>query len=470
MPILKDDIRNNKNIRFNGIKPHEDEQRIANAILNDRIEFKDAPLSRMTGLKTYVTYYQQKAIGKNNYLVNVDTLGTTDPNKILFFKIKGFIILCQGEPSTQLEQKEIGLDISLDGQAKLLPKTIKPMIDDYFIMNIYQKPSLFKVTNVVKSTLEDDSAYEITYQLVEENSEEDKLNEIESKISETFQFVYSHVGTSFRTLFRSDEYEALEKLDEMYRHLGSLFNEFFFDRDKNTYILTYDTHDEKNERPYVSVKESVLGDALTPPSLNMSNSWYNSKMYDRMLVEFITRNRIFDYVDKHIFKITQLRTDVERWYSKTIFYAIENKTNSRIIFKYHLPSPITRVTIATSLNLYGVVSLEPMADKLLDTLDLYPPRLLAYILWEAKEKGVEDYKLNVYEDLLEFICETIGLYVNRREENILFRLLEIYNYLNQFFDLSNSKHHMFYIFPLLAYVIRSTMDRLSDSKFNLNEN
>jgi hypothetical protein len=468
MPVLKTDIRNNYDIRLNGIKPHQVEERIANAILQDRIDLKDTPLSRMTGLKTSVTYYHKKALGSNNYLVNTDTLGTTDVHTNLVFKIKQFIILCMGEISTQVDQKEMALDIIADGQAKILPKTIKPMIGDYFIMNVYNKDTLFKVGNVNKVTLEDDTAYEITYNLVEENPDE-KLRQLESLVDSTFQFVYSHVGTSFRTLFRTDEYIALEKLDTMYRKVSSLFNEYFYDKDKNTYILTYNVLDLKDERPYVLATESTGESVLTPPSLNLSDSWYNSKMYDRMLIEFITRNGLFDYVDRRIFKVNQLRTDIEKWYTRTIFYAIENQSPKRIVFKYLLPSPITRVTIATSLNLYGIVSLEPMAEKLLDTLDLYPPRLISYISWEAKERSINNVILNTYEDMLEFICEIIGLHVNRQEDVILKRLLIIYEYLDDFFDLSHHNNHLFYIFPIFAYVIRHAMNRLSDPSFNLND-
>jgi hypothetical protein len=465
MPILKTDIRSNKDIRSNSIRPYEEEQRIANAILQDKIELKDTPLSRMTGIKTIVTYYQQKASGGNNYLVNTATIGTTDPNNMLFIKVNKFVVLCQGEITAQPETKEISVDFNAEGQLKTLPKTIKPMIGDYFIMNVYNKPCLFKVTNVNKTTLEDDTAYEVYYQLIEENPDE-KLRQLEELVTDTYEFVYSHIGTSFRTLFRTDEYVALEKLDEMYRRIASLFNEYFYDQNKNTYILVYNSLDIKDEKPFVTITESNYGESLTPPSLNNSDSWYNAKMYDRMLVEFITRNKLFDYVDRHIFRVSQLRTDIEKWYSKTIYYAIENQTNNRIVFKYLLPSPVTRVTIATSLNLYGIVSLEPMADKLLDTLDLYPERLMSYILWEAKERSIDDYTLNTYENILEFICETIGLHVNKRYEFILERLLKIHGELDKFYDLSNQRHHMFYIYPILAYVIRCTMDRLSDPVFN----
>jgi hypothetical protein len=468
MPILKNDIRNNTGIRIDGIRPHQAEERIANAILQDRIDLKGTPLSRMTGLKTLVTYYHKKAIGANNYLVNTDTIGTTDVNNNLVIRINNFIILCMGELAAQTDQKEIGADIIADGQAKILPRTIKPMIGDYFLMTVYNKKCLFKITNVNKTTLEDDAAYEITYNLVEENPDE-KLRQLEEVTDSIFEFVYSHVGTNFRTLFRTDEYAALEKLDTMYRRIASLFNEYFYNKDKNTYTLVYNSLDIKDERPYVIAEESYSGDALTPPSLNLSDSWYNSLMYDRMLIEFITRNGLFDYVDRHIFRVNQLRTDIEKWYTKTIFYAIENRTCKRIVFKYLLPSPVTRVTIATSLNLYGVVSLEPMAEKLLDSLDLYPPRLISYILWEAKERSIEDCILNTYEDILEFICETIGLHVNKADEHILKRLLIIYEHIENFYDLSSNKSHLFYIFPILAYVIKCAMNRLSDSSYNINE-
>ena len=51
-------MRDNTRIRQTGnaglIQPQEEEQRIADAVLQDRLEVKNTPLSRMTGLKTTV--------------------------------------------------------------------------------------------------------------------------------------------------------------------------------------------------------------------------------------------------------------------------------------------------------------------------------------------------------------------------------------------------------------------------------
>jgi len=434
---------------------------------------KETPLSRMTGYKTSVTYFKFKSTGGNDYLSSSAGIGTLDPNKLNLIQINEFVILCQGEVSTQTQTAEIGTDIAADGQMKILPRTIKPSPNEYFLMETYGKRCLYRVTNVNKTTMEDDSAYEVTYALYEEKSDE-KLNEILACVTEKYYFVYSHVGTSFRTLFKEDEYKAIEKLDLLHRRIGQLYNEYFYNLDKNTYVLEFNSLVKKTviDVPYsIAVSKSEVqekGTYVQPPKLNGADTWYGSHFYDRMLIEFITRNKMFAAVDRKIFRVTQLRQDIEKWYSGTIFYAVESQTIKRLKFKYLLPSPITRVTVASTLNLYGLVSLEPLADKLGSSIELYPAKLIPYLLWEIKERSVSNVLLNTYEDALELMCEAIGLYANKKEDVILSRLLLLYDHMDELLDSALRDQDSFYVFPLLSYVILKTMDRLSDQNFGLN--
>ena len=176
-------MRDNTRIRQTGnaglIQPQEEEQRIADAVLQDRLEVKNTPLSRMTGLKTTVVYYQQKTIGRNDYLVNTAGLNTIDVNKFNFIKIEGFVIICQGDSSYQANSLEMSIDVNVDGEAKVLPKTIQPLVGDRFIMNVGDKNCLFKVTGVNKTTIETDSAYTLNYTL-EEDVLGEKYSQVES--------------------------------------------------------------------------------------------------------------------------------------------------------------------------------------------------------------------------------------------------------------------------------------------------
>lgn len=479
-------IRDNTRIRQMGnsglIQPQEEEQRIADAVLQDRIEVKHTPLSRMTAMKTTVVYYQQKTTGRNDYLVNTAGVNTIDVNKFNFIKINDFVIICQSESSYNTESTEISININVDGEAKVLPKTIQPLVGDRFVMSVGDKNCLFKVTGVNKTTIETDSAYTLNYTL-EEDVLGEKYSEIENCVTDVRHFVYAHVGTSFRTIFREDEYVALEKLSKMYNTMSELYNDMFFNSEKNTYVLKYDTIDIKDEsgipleesrlmsNPYIVAPDNDETNGMAQlndrPALNNSDTWYGSLMYDRMLIEFINKTKLFNRVNKRIYKPTQLQQDLEKWYSKTVFYALDHQTNRLLRFKTFLPTPITRVTVASTLNLYGMVSLEPCIQPMGNTLNLYPPKLVESMLWNDGERSDEDISINTYSDMIDLMVETVGLYVRKKDDCIMPRLVKMYDNFEDFYELSIRDQNTFYLFPMVAYVIIKTMDRLSDPNFGL---
>lgn len=475
--------RNNTTIRHGEgtsiVNPHEIEQRIGNAVIQDKIDTKNTPISRLTTITTPVIYYAHDVSDRNDFITNTGNVSSVTVNKEAYNKIKDFVILCQDPLNVTLEKDESKSSLMGEGSAKILPKTIKPLVNDHFVMMTLNKRNLYRVTDVTKSSIENDSAYDIQYQLVEENANNTTIvSEIEKNVIATYQFVYAHVGTEFRTLFKEDEYLALETLEKMYANIASLYNECFYNKDKNTYILRYDCAVIKDEsgtsllekrnvvKPYVSLyPDSNISE---PPKLNNSDVWFGSLMYDRMLIEFITRTELFRNVDRRTYYVSKLMQDLERWYSKTIWYAIEHQTTSRFDFKYLNPSPITRLTIASTYNMYGLVSLEPSPVHLDSCIDMYPQKLMKYIFWEGcSDRSIKDVTVNTYSSIVDLICETIGLYVNKKEDAILSRLMLLSEYFDEFSEIGLRDQNEFYLFPMLAYVIRKCMDRLSDSNFGL---
>lgn len=457
---------------------YQGEERIANAVLQDRISFKENALSRLTSYKTKVIYYQARVNDRNDNLINTNNIGTIDTSKRSFYEIKDFIILCQGETSANIESKEVMSDLNANGSAKILPNTIKPNKGDFFIMNTYNKDNLYKITDVTKSTLEDDSAYEINYYLVEENSIEE-IAKIKSLVIEKYTFIYAHVGTSFRTIFKDEEYVSLKNMYVLYNRFSEVFNELFYDKDRNTYLLVYNNLSPIIKRfnsSDIFLSPGAIGDKTSyncvsentrPPKYRDSDSWLGSLMYDRFLIEFIRRNNLFTRVNDKIYAVEQLDGDKEKWYSRTIFYAVEKQNNKQIAFKSLIPSPIEKSTIASNLNLYGTVMLEPCFERNEGmTIDLYPPALLSDILWEnTKERSIKDVSVNTYEDMVDLMCETIGLYVQKKDESILQRLNMMYSKIDEFMDIIPFNQYIFYLFPLISFITLKTMDRLSDKNF-----
>lgn len=465
-----------RNLDVELTKPEQVEQRIANTVIQDKLEVKTSPLGRLTSYKTSVTYYKIKTTNRNDFITNTQNIGSVDVNKNNYQKIKDMIIICQDALNTSLEKDEGKVSLMGEGSAKVLPNTIQPMVGEHFVMMTLNKKNLYRVTSVNKTSIETDSSYEFTYSLVEEESEE-KLYEIEKLVTENWQFVYAHVGTAFRVLFREDEYESLRKLNDMYLILGELYNEFFFNEDKNTYTLKYDSAVIKDEsgaalidsklasRPYTVLPSDAKTYNLPQvPKLNSSDTWYGSTMYDKLLTEFIIKTGLFSKVNKKVYRPTQLQSDYERSYGKSIYYALEYQTNKRFSYKYHLPSPVTRLNIATNLNLYGVVILEPFEALHQACIQMWPKNFLNYVFWQGVEgRDPKDPSLNVYTNTVELICEIIGMWINKKDINGLITRLDcLYDKIDEFASLSYRDQNQFYLFPMLAFIIRKVMDIISE--------
>jgi hypothetical protein len=112
--------------------------------------------------------------------------------------------------------------------------------------------------------------------------------------------------------------------------------------------------------------------------------------------------------------------------------------------------------------------LEPLPEKTIDSLDLYPHQLLTHILWRGGAREPVEFALDKYDDLIDMACEAVGFYVHHREDRIVGHCLELYDHIDQFFDLSDRKNIVYYLFPVLGYIIKKSMDRLSSSEYNLN--
>ena len=87
------------------------------------------------------------------------------------------------------------------------------------------------------------------------------------------------------------------------------------------------------------------------------------------------------------------------------------------------------------------------------------------MLWNDGEKVDEDVTLNYYNDMIDLMCETVGLYTRKKEEYVLSRLLKMYDNFEDFYELSIQDQNTFYLFPMIGYIIVQMMDRLSDPNF-----
>ena len=78
-------------------------------------------------------------------------------NKLLNFPLYGI-----EQIQLQLEEEDEGLTSDYSGEAIILPNTIHPTPDDYFIINYLEKKYMFRITNYAYDTIKSNNYYKQT--------------------------------------------------------------------------------------------------------------------------------------------------------------------------------------------------------------------------------------------------------------------------------------------------------------------
>lgn len=238
---------------------------------------------------TVVTYYSQnlyKSTLDEGSKLHYSSLG--DDSAFKYNKIKDFYIYGLEKISTQLEYGDYGLEYeAIEGEGIILPNTIVPVANDFFTINHVESKILFKVISVSINTLETGgNLYKIVFKL---NRPDD--TEIKNQVDKEYNFISNNVGTKFNTILLSNDYNFVDKVEEILERLKTYYCNIFYSTRVQTFILNYD----------------------------------NTLFYDSYLIEFIKRNDILNGGDEYIYIMhqTTLQRTFALDYDKTFFRFLE---------------------------------------------------------------------------------------------------------------------------------------------------
>lgn len=238
-----------------------------NTSYNDALDFATDTAKDIIKNSLYL-YNDKKSLKTTYYHINTDKSTLDEAARIpyadlgldcpfRFDVIHNMILFGAEKIQLSLENGEVGLESGdIEGEATILPNTIIPYPGDYFeIDHIEDAKWLFKVNGVSKDTLDDGAnAYQIQYKLEHTGNE----NILPLVVGE-YDMVVSNIGTQMTPILKSSVYELVEKMDEMDVRLKRYFKEIFYDTKVQTFIYQY---------------------------------YYESRLYDPYMVEFLIRNKI----------------------------------------------------------------------------------------------------------------------------------------------------------------------------------
>ena len=214
-------------------------------------------------------------------------VGDNSPFK--FNKIIDFIIYGIDKITVDYEAGEFGAEATpIEGDAIILPNTIIPKPGDHFAIKYIKETLMFRVQSVSIDTLDSGANfYKIEYKL-----HTDTIEQIEEQVESDFNFIATNVGTDFKTIIKSEDYNLIDELERLVETLITYFENIFYQT--NVQTLVYD-HD----------------------------GW---QMYDPFMIEFLIRNSVLNYGEKYVFldHAAAVNKTFGMDYTKTFFHSLEN--------------------------------------------------------------------------------------------------------------------------------------------------
>ncbi|WCS68288.1 hypothetical protein Goe21_01780 [Bacillus phage vB_BsuM-Goe21] len=313
------------------------------------------------GSPNFVTYYSKDIMNsmEDQTLQGVmEVIGVESPIK--FNKIENFPIYNMEQIDPNLEyDTENGLDTSVESTAIVLPNTLKPLPNDYFLVNYLNKDYLFRISNVETSSIDNKVFYRITYILSGDN-----LGILEERqLTEEYKVVYENIGKEAKSILKTTDFLLLGKIDDAFNILSKQYTKLFYNKFYNTFL-------------------------------------FKDQLYDNMLMKFIQSNNLF--INSKTFlkniKIEPLLNEsMDEFfaYDNSIYSAIEEKSTDNL---ENLNYTLEEINDSKSIfnlykNKYNILHISYSESYSSDLLPLFTSDFIKRI--KTNEPYTDDnYKIN----------------------------------------------------------------------------
>ena len=217
-----------------------DEQALTESQMYKYDMFLHTRLNKYTGSgRTLVTYYNindqdtTSAIGMDNIY---QTLGPDSP--LRFDKIENMILI--GFTPMNPEEAQASTtnvrNYNIQGEAYIIPGTVMPKENDFFIVNHLHMNHAFRVTQVSQDGLNTDGSYKISYSLFSTNPQE--IGFLEKQIVGKYVMDLQTIGGEDLTpVVGVEDYQLRSRLIKMVDDMVENYKARFYDKIHNCFLL-----------------------------------------------------------------------------------------------------------------------------------------------------------------------------------------------------------------------------------------
>lgn len=377
-----------------------------------------APSSRfIDSTQTYVDYYHIDNEGTTTDAGFIDVasiLGFRSPIK--FKKIHDFPLYGIEQIVLSIQDADQGLDTEYTGEAIILPNTIKPLQNDYFVIKYLRDSYLFRVTDVNYDSVMADGFYRISYML--DFIDDEKFQELEKQVEESYECVLENIGTENNCIIESTVHVNLTEINKMYDEMVQTYLSIFYDERYNC----------------------VLGD------LNKGR-----RLYDPYMTDFINRHHLFN-------KKNDLQTIILSEQIEDKFYKIKYEKS---VYRFIERQDVDRIRKFTFSLYKGTMHQESAfyrwKDSSIEVVDVIDAFLEndAFLYGESIDIFSEDFVEMVQNN--EEMNNDYGKLISKFIKKEKIELNEIGRKLEEELLDFNSSMEVFFFTPIILYIIRETI-------------
>lgn len=372
-----------------------------------------SPISRFIDTTpVFVTYYHidnDNTTTDSGFLDVASIIGFRSPIK--FKKIVDFPLYGIDQIVLSLQDNDQGLDTDYNGEAIVLPNTIKPLENDFFLIQSLNDSYIFRVTEINYDTVLADNFYKISFML--DYLDDNILSQLENQVHENYNCILENIGTENKCILESTFYTNLKEIETMYDDMVKTYLSIFY-----------------NER-----YNCILGD-LGKGKL----------LYDPYQTAFVNRHNLFNR--KNNLKTVHLSDQItdsmfEIKYEKSVYRFIERR-NIKLIRPF-------------SFLHYGACMHHESAFyhwhdenvEVVDTTTNYNLEERMYIFSEEYVHNVTDNKEieSDYGKLIDKFIKKIPIKLEDLGSNLYDELLAF-----------NDSLEVFFFTPIIFYIIRETIN------------
>lgn len=262
-------------------------------VKNDYYKFSDKP---PTPVEYFHINKHASTLDEGSELAFAE-IGKNSP--LRFNLVHNFMIYGLDTPiSIAYQSDDYGLESNaIEGEAYVLPNTIRPFPGDIFLISYLKETLVFTVTEVSPDTLNDGSnMWRMNYK--SKATYPDRIHDLYRQVIGEYNFIIDNIGTEYNCILKTDIVDFVKLVDTKIKVLKSYFKRLFYNKRVQTFTFKY----------------------------------LEENFYDPYMIEFIRRNKVLEGDDEYVYVShqTQLDTLFPMLYNNTIFRCLETKDYSHI--------------------------------------------------------------------------------------------------------------------------------------------